>query len=68
MPKYIVSVPIAGSASFEVEAKSRKEAKEKVWDVINADVAPDVTWDYYSKLTPGNVLHARQNEIEVSEP
>lgn len=63
--KYLVSVPIAGSATFEVDAADPRAAKAKVWEVIDAGAEPDVEWEYFETICEGNVLHASQNEVEV---
>lgn len=64
--KYYVSIPIAGTATFEVEAANAKAAKKKVWDVVESDAEPDVEWEYFETLCDGNVLHASVNEIAVT--
>lgn len=65
MPKFIVSVPITGAASFEVEAESEADAKELVWDAIDDGQDPEVVWEYTERVTTGNVSHAYLNEIDV---
>lgn len=65
MNTYRVSIPIAGSASFEVEAASAREAKKKVWEVLEEGVEPEVEWEYFETICDGNVLHPLMNEVEV---
>ena len=66
MTKYIVSIPITGSCSFEVEAASTHGATVAAWAAVNAGTEGDVTWEYTEKVTTGNVCHAMQNEVEVT--
>lgn len=65
MPKFIVSVPLTGAASFEVEASSAVEAKELAWEAIDSGQEPDVVWEYCERVTTGNVSHAYLNEVDV---
>lgn len=64
---WIVSIPIAGTCTYTVEADSKEEAIEKAWG-MNADDDGEVEWEFYSRLTSGNVLHPWQNEIEAYAP
>ena len=64
MSKYNVSIPIAGSIAFQVEASSEKEAIEIAFQT---DIEEgDVEWEMYETLCQGNVLSPRQNKIEIS--
>lgn len=65
MPKFIVSVPLTGAASFEVEAATESEAKEHVWEAIDSGQEPDVVWEYCERVTTGNVSHAYLNEVDA---
>ena len=66
MAKFIVSIPIAGSATFEVEASDAKTAVEAAWKAVNDDIEPDVEWEYLESISSGYVCHAPLNEISVS--
>jgi len=62
--KYLVSIPIAGSIHFEIEAESKTEAEEKAWEMDPDD--GEVEWEMHRVICAGNVLHVAQNEVEVS--
>jgi len=64
---YYVSIPITGSAAFEVEAKDRKSAIQAAWAKVDAGEEGEVTWEYTEIVTEGNCCHAVQNEIEVTK-
>lgn len=68
MAKFIVSIPIAGSATFEVEASDAKTAKEAAWEAVNGHCEPKVEWEweYLESVSSGNVCHAPLNEISVT--
>jgi hypothetical protein len=69
MKSYVVSIPIAGTMNISVVAKSKDEAKSAAWAAYGESGADagEVTWEAHERLTTGNVLHAAQNEIEVSD-
>jgi hypothetical protein len=67
MGKYWVAVPIAGAIHVEVEAENEKDAKKFAIDRLSMEGAEagDVEWEFFKRLTTGNVLHAPYNEISV---
>jgi len=70
MPRYIVTIPITGYASVEVEAASAKTAEDAAWEALEDDataeeVRQNVEWEFTPHVTTGNVCHARLNDIEV---
>lgn len=66
MPKFYVSIPIAGSSTYEVEAENGKAAIKAAWAKVEAGEEGDITWEFFDEITSGNVLHAPLNEVEVS--
>ncbi len=63
--EYYVTIPIAGSANFLVEATSEDDAKKKAWEAIDKGEEPEIEWEYHERIVSGNVLHASCNEIEA---
>lgn len=63
--KYIVSIPITGTVSFEVEANGSQSAIDAAWKQIDAGKDGDVTWEFCDCIVEGNVFHGMQNEIET---
>ena len=57
MAKFIVSIPIAGSATFEVEASDAKTAKEAAWEAVNGHCEPEVEWEYLESVSSGHEKH-----------
>lgn len=67
--QYIVTIPIAGSISFEVEAEDEAGAKEAAWDLFG-DEGPEagqLEWELLDHIVEGNVLHAPCNDVTVEE-
>ena len=64
--KWCVSIPIAGTATFIVEAADEEEAKARAWEAVDDGTEPDVEWEYFDSICDGNVLHVSQNEVEVA--
>jgi len=64
MPKYQVTMPIAGSVSLEVEAENPKAAIEAFWDHPNIPHEPD-EWDFVEHVCEGNVCYAMQMNVDV---
>lgn len=71
MKKYVVSVPLAGYVSIEVEAKNAEAAKDAAWDKIHDGAASkpdaDITWEFFETIAEGNCCSAPLNEISVDE-
>ena len=66
MKKYGVSIPIAGYVYMEVEAESKEEALEKVFDEGYKD-DEIAELDMYDVLVEGNVCYTYHTEVEVEE-
>lgn len=66
MARFFVHIPIAGTATFEVEAADKNTAIAASWKKIDEGEEGDVTWEYYDQLVEGNVLHVPTNEVEVT--
>lgn len=64
--RYVVTVPIAGAMTVEVEVPAGADPD----DIFNAALDAhakrqeecDVEWEFHSKIAEGNVLHASTNE------
>lgn len=67
MPKFIVTVPIAGAVHFEVMAKNEEEALRKIEEDTPNPADDMIEWEYFfNGITNGNVLHASCNEVSVN--
>jgi len=65
-----VMVPVAGYYTIEVEAENIEDAKEIAFDVDIFDKnskAELCEFDYFEKLSDGNVLYAPLIEINIQE-
>ena len=65
MKTYSVILPITGVAYLEIEAETEAEALEKAFD--NVTLKDVEEWEAHKRIVSGNVLHASQNEYEVTE-
>lgn len=65
MKKYVVTVPIAGSYTVEVEAEDEDGAIEAAFEAQGE--AEDVEWEALREICSGNVCHAPVWEVEVEE-
>jgi hypothetical protein len=68
--KWIVSIPITGTITFDVKAPDKEAAVEVAWKKYHADgdeSDAEVTWEAHECVTEGNVFHGVQNRIEASE-
>lgn len=63
---FVVSIPIAGTVSFEVEAEDEETAKAAAWAKIEGGEDGEVTWEFFETLVDGNCLNVPQNEVEVT--
>ena len=63
---YIVTIPIAGHISFEIEAETEEAAIKAAWD---ADpIEGEATWEMLESFGQGNVCHCPSPwEVEVEE-
>lgn len=74
MKIYLVTIPIAGTVSTEVEAENEKEAIEKAMEADLRD--EELQWETYRKFNSGNLCHidspwevgAEQISDEEDEP
>lgn len=66
MKKYGVSIPVAGYVYKEVEAESKEEALEKVYDEGYKD-DEIAELDMYDVLVEGNVCYTYHTKVEVEE-
>ena len=64
--RYLVTIPIAGTMSVEVDAISKDEAISLAFEIEDMEPYID-TYDMYHKLTSGNVLYAPVNSVYVEE-
>lgn len=65
MKKFLVTLPVVGSVSVEVEAEDKADALEKAWEADFPSV-PD-EWDAVQRVTRGNVCYAPVNEAYAEE-
>jgi hypothetical protein len=69
MPKYIVTIPVAGSIAVATEADDEESAKKKAWEKIDAEgeKAGEFQYEFYEQLYQGNITYLDCHEIEVDE-
>lgn len=66
MKTYIVTIPIAGHISFEVEAENETAAKDAAWN--SETDQGELTWGMLDCFGHGNVCHCPSPwEVEVEE-
>jgi len=66
MKTYLVTVPVAGHATIEVEAESEDQAIEKAIDEVNIDHLE--SWESLRQFNTGNVCYCPQPwEAEAEE-
>ena len=63
MKKFEINVDINGTFTFEVEAKNRKEAQQKVDDILGNDSVKEALEKYRNNIT----LDTRVKEDKVME-
>lgn len=76
MAKYMVSMPITGHVTIEVEAEDGDSAVDAFWvrieeiedpfDTDSPDVL-DLILDFVEHVAGGNVTNAELNDVEVHE-
>lgn len=78
MKSYLITMPFAGSVTMSVDADNEEHAKGIFYDrmgdfnmidwkglhKIDAEIDE---WDFYQKITSGNVLHVPCNEMSIEE-
>ncbi len=72
MKKWLVTMPIAGSVSFEVETENgadESDAIDAAWKKFHTDGVDDSTLEYdvLETIAEGNVCHAPVNEAYADE-
>jgi len=68
MKTYIVTIPIAGHVSFEIEAETEEAAKEAAWSKDASGPEAELTWETLETFCQGNVCHCPTPwEVEVEE-
>ena len=70
MPKFSVTMPIAGFAYLEVDADNDRDALEKFYEQCDLSVGGNSNieeLEYYERLVSGNVCHTYHTEVEVYE-
>ncbi len=65
MREYLVSIPIAGSITYTVEADSEEEAIDQAWNTDTCDGV--LEWEALNHVVDGNVCYAPCNEVTVEE-
>lgn len=67
MKKFTFQVPIAGTIIVEVEAESREEAEEELFedhgDTLWQERSRDLEWDVYDPIVNGSVVNAPLNKM-----
>ena len=68
MREYIVAMPIAGVVYLTVQAESEKQAIEKFYeDFDTLDKADSYEWDFYKKMSQGNLRYYNHDTVEVED-
>jgi hypothetical protein len=68
MKTYIVTIPIAGHVSFEIEAETEEAAKRAAWSKDASDAEGELTWETLETFVRGNVCYCPTPwEVEVEE-
>lgn len=76
MKKFYMEIPYTGVLKVEVDAASKEEALQKVYEadrerIYNGEI-DDIQWleseeDYHNKIVEGNVFHGIQNQRVIEE-
>lgn len=64
MPKYLVTMPVTGFVSREVEADGEADAIHAFWD-LDADPRGPDAWQFTEHVVSGGVSAALQNDVQV---
>ena len=76
MKKYYVEIPVTMKLMVSVEAETKEEAVEKIFEGdISLETSydgnkfgfVDIEWEIHEKVVEGNVYHGVINEIYVQE-
>ena len=67
MNKYIVTIPISGVYTVEVEASDEEEAKRIAWERGFNEKEMDLQWESHQEIVEGSVFCGMQNTIEAEE-
>lgn len=66
MPRYLVTMPVTGFVSKEVEADDEDAAIHVFWDSGASPSEPDA-WQFTEHVVRGNASTALQNDVQVRE-
>ena len=66
MALYEVTIPIAGSITFQIEAESAAKAREAAFGTNIGSNKGDLEWEMYDHIASGHVLHAPINNVIVT--
>ena len=72
MPTYSVTVPFSGMFIVTVEAEDEKAAQEAALNaevelVVSGEDVHDWEWQSHTRISQGNVLYARYNEMIIEK-
>jgi hypothetical protein len=68
MKTYIVTIPIAGHVSFEVEAENEDSAKAAAWEKDPTSKDAELSWEQLETFGRGNVCYCPSPwEVDVHE-
>lgn len=67
MPRYLVTLPLTGTISVEVDAEDEESAITAALASEDVIVTNIEEWEVHRQICRGNVLYASQNEAEVRE-
>ena len=78
--EFQITMPLAGALFLTVQAENEDEAKEKFYEKVNSTdvriefnhdelnkIGADVEWDFYEKITSGNVCHCQYHDMEIED-
>ena len=67
MPKYLVTIPICGSVTVEVEAENEEEAKELALESEQVNDFDRIEYDVVEHIVEGNFFFGSCNSIDIQE-
>jgi len=69
-------MPFAGAITVSIQAENEEQVKQKFYDVVDgidfdwnklSEIGADIEWEFYEKMTEGNIRHFQYNELDISE-